>query len=216
MGLALLLNAGELALAPERAWLKARDYAALLDAQGLLEAACVEAGRLKQQACDEAEAVRQAAREQGLKEGRAQAAAELAALSLRSARVLHRLEAAIARAVTATLGEMVQDLPADRLYESALRKAAKVVRGEAFLALRVPPSRESAARSALAALLDDGLLPGAVEVIVDASLADHACVMESEAGIVSAGLDVQLHAIGTAVARELARLGTGELDGGRR
>jgi len=216
MGLALLLNEGELALLSQgRSWLKAAEYSRLLQAQDVLLAARQEAQRMRLDAASEAVVTLRRAHEQGLAEGRAEAAEQLAALSLRSAQVLHRLETVIARAVMRALEEVVQEMPAQALYEAALRKAAKLVRGEAFLTLRVPTQREAAARDALARLLEEGGLPGAVELVADPALADHACVMESEAGVVSAGLDVQLAAIGRAVAGAVARLAAEPgLDGG--
>lgn len=206
MGLALLLNEGDLALLAHRPWLKAGEYTVLLESQEVLSAAHREGQRLQAQAVAQADALRQEAREQGLAEGRAEAAEELAAISLRSAQVLRRLEPAIARCVMRALHEMVEDMPVQALYESALLKAAKLVRSESFLILRVPPRHEAAARHALAKMLGDGGLPGAVELSTDPSLPDHACVMESEAGVVSAGLDVQLAAIGRAVTAAVAGL----------
>jgi len=191
---------------PVRPWLKAAEYASWVDASSLIEAARGEAARLRDDALREADAVRQAAMEAGREAARTELAAELAAMSLGSAAMLRRLEAAIAGAVHATLLDVIGDLSPDRLYESALRKAAKVVRGESFLVLRVPPAQEAAARKALDVLLDEGSLPNAVELVADPQLGDLACVMESDAGMVSAGLDVQLEAIGRAVSRELAGL----------
>lgn len=199
MGLALLLNEGDLVLLADRPWLKAGEYTALLEAHEVLSAAHREGERLRAEATAQADALRQAGREHGLAEGRAEAAEELAAISLRSAQVFRRLEPAIARCVMRALHEMVEDMPVQALYEAALLKAAKLVRSESFLLLRVPPRHEEAARNALARLLGEGGLPGAVELSTDSSLPDHACVMESEAGAVSAGLDVQLAAIGRAV-----------------
>lgn len=187
-------------------WLKARDYACLLDAEGAVDAAREHAARLRQQAQDDADEMRAMACERGLQEGRAKAAEEMAAMVVQATLVLRQLEPVIARAVTVVLDGMVQELPTSRLYEAALRKAARALRSEALVALRVPPEREAAARQALEALLAAGDLQGTVDVVPDAHLPDLGCVLESEAGSVSAGLDVQLDAIRRAVAREMARL----------
>ena len=110
-------------------------------------------------------------------------------------------------AANTTMREMVEEAQRNVLTViSEMRKAAKVVRGEAFLRLRVPPEQELAARAALATVTERGVLEGAVEVVADPGLPDLACVLESEAGVVSAGLDVQLAAVNAAVVRELGRL----------
>ena len=206
MGLALLLNERALALVPRRAWLKAAEHARLLEAEALIAAAHDEAARVLREAAEQVEALKASALEQALDQGRQQAAEQLAAIALQSARVLQQLESVIARAVTMALQEVVQELPPLPLYEMALRKAGKVLRGASFLTLRVPPRYEEAARAALSTLLNEGGLAGAVDLVVDAALPDLACVMESDAGLVSAGLDVHVAAIGRAVAGEVARL----------
>ena len=208
MDLAFQLNDGVLAPLLHRHWLKAEEYAQLLRAQEALSVAQQEAQCLRREAASEAEALRHRAHEQGLAEGRAEAAEQLAAIALRSAEVLRRLAALRARSVMRARLAVVQDLRALGLAAAARPQAARVVRSEAFLVLRVPPEHESAAREALAALLSEGGLPGAVELVADPALADHACVMESESGVVSAGLDVQLAAIGRAVSAAVARLAT--------
>lgn len=203
---AFLLTGTTLAPQVTRPWLKAHEYALLVNAQALLQAAQGEVMKMRASAEEAAELRRRAGHEEGLREGLAEASTELAAGALRSTRLLRGLDEVIARAVSAALSDTVQEIPAEALYELALRKAAKAVRGENFLVLRVPPLREAAARQALAAVLEAGGFEGAVEVSVDSKLPDHACVLESESGVVSAGLDVQLSALNAAVAREVAQL----------
>ena len=89
-----------------------------------------------------------------------------------------------------------------------LSQAAQAVRGEVFLELRVPPEHEVQAREALRKLSEAHGPFAAVELLVDAALPPHACVLASEAGTVSAGLDVQLRALSAAVSREISRLAT--------
>jgi type III secretion protein L len=206
MDMALLLIDTTLAPHSPRPWLKAGEYARLVDAQAVLDAARTEAERLRTEATAEFEAARRSGYEKGLAEAAERMAVELAAIGMHSAAVMRGLEEAIARTVSRTLADAVQDIPADRLYERALKKASRAARTEAFLTLRVPPQREEAARAALAAVLEEGGFAGAVELAIDPGLPDLACVLESEAGTVSAGLDVQLAALGDAVAREVARV----------
>lgn len=215
MGLAVLLKGGELDLVVgRRPWLKEADHLRLLDAQGLLDTARAQAERWREDADAAFAQAREEGRALGLGEGREQAAAELAGIALQSAAVLRRLESAIARAVDRALAGVVGGLPAEDLYEAALRQAAQAVRGEVFLVLRVPPQHEGPAREALRRLSEGDGPFGAVELVVDASLPPHACVLASEAGTVSAGLDVHLQAISAAVSREVSRLAA-NVAGGR-
>lgn len=206
MDMAFLLIAHTPRAATGRAWLKSAEFGALQDARGLIDAANAEAQQLLEAAQRRVPEIERAARDQGHAKGMAEAAAELAKQALGAALVLRQLEGVIAKAVSTVLADTVKELPEAALYAAALRKAASVVRGEPFLRLRVPPGREVAAREALTQVLRQGMLEGSVELVVDSGLADLACVMESEAGSVSAGLDVQIAAVGQAVTAELERL----------
>jgi type III secretion protein L len=204
MGLALLIP--QLHLLMQRPWLTRDEYLRVVDAQSMLDQARAEAQRIVKEAADQAEAVRDAAHEQGLAEGRAAAAGELASAAAGASRVLLQLRPAIARTVAGTLHEVLDDLPPEKVYAAALRRASRMVRGESFMTLRVPPGKEAAAAQAVASLTQELGWEGKVDLRADATLPDHACVLESAAGKVSCGMDVQLRAVAQAVEREVAAL----------
>lgn len=204
MGLAVLIP--ELRLVATRPWLKRDDYLQVVQAREVIVLARQEAARIVAEAAREARALKDAAREEAREAGRADVSREIASAAMRATRVMLQLRSVIAGLVARTFRGVLDDMPAEKVYALALRRASRIVREESFITLRVPPGREAAANAALEQLLAELGWEGKVSLHADPALPDHACVLESAAGQVSCGMDIQLEAIAAAVQREVGRL----------
>lgn len=201
MGLAFLITAENLQLLSERKVLKEAEYAALLDAAQLLEAARREAERIVAQAARQAEERQRRGYEEGLQAGRAEAAQRLVSHALASERQLRELRGAMAGIVVKAVGQFMADADTALLYQAALLRVDTLIRGESFVGVRVAPAQENALRRALARLRSEADWTLAVAVQPDATLPDGACVVQTGSGTIEIGLQAQLDAFRKAVER---------------
>jgi len=199
MGLAFLISTDNLQLLSERKVFKEAEYAALLDAAAVLDAARDEAARLTAQARNDAAQALEQGRAEGLRRAQAEYAQRLAADALATQRQLHALRTSMAQIVVRALGQFMADVDPARLLEAALRRVDGLLRAEPFVALRVAPAQADGLRRALAALGQDAGWALAAAVTVDPTLADGACVVSTAAGSLEIGVEAQLEAFRKAV-----------------
>lgn len=197
-----LLIADDLRVVPGRRVLKASEYAALVDAQGLLDAARRSAEASAERAKHEIQAERERGFREGADEARREAAATLTQIAAGAAATLARIEPLIVEAVMTALRGVLDDASAAVFYDAALRKVARLVRDQRFLTLRVAPDDESAARERLDALQAAGVFVGFVDIETDPTLAPRSAILRSESGTVDASLCLQLEGIAAALASE--------------
>jgi len=199
MGLAFLISTDNLQLLSERKVFKEAEYAALLDAAAVLDAARAEAARVADQAQrDAADALAQG-RAEGLRRAQAEYAQRLAADALATQRQLQALRESMAQIVVRAVGQFMADVDPARLLESALRRVDALLRAEPFVALRVAPVQEDALRRALGALGQDAGWALAAAISADPALADGTCVVSTASGTLEIGVDAQLEAFRKAV-----------------
>ncbi len=199
MGLAFLISTDNLQLLSERKVFKEAEYAALLDAAAVLDAARHEAARVGAQATHDAALALEQGRAEGLRRAQAEHAQALAADALATQRQLQALRASMAQIVVRAVGQFMAEVDPARLLESALRRVDALLRGEPFVALRVAPAQEARLRRALAALGQDAGWALAAAVTADPALADGTCVVSTASGTLEIGVDAQLEAFRKAV-----------------
>ena len=199
MGLAFLISTDSLQLLSERKVFKEAEYAALLDAAAVLEAARDEAARVSEQAARDAAHALEQGRAEGLQRAQAEYAQHLAADALATQRQLQALREAMAQIVVRAVGQFMAEVDPARLLESALRRVDALLRAEPFVALRVAPPQADALRRALAALGEDAGWALGAAVSADPALADGRCVVSTASGTLEIGMDAQLEAFRKAV-----------------
>jgi type III secretion protein L len=88
------------------------------------------------------------------------------------------------------------------LLEAALQRVDTLVREEPFITVRVAAGQEAPVREALQRL-EPGGMPwlGKVRVVVDGTLAERACVLQTPSGVLAIGVDAQIEAFRAAVER---------------
>lgn len=151
----------------------------------------------------EAEAVRARAREEGRVEGRA----ELAAACLRLAGERERwLAEAHAQAIEVALrlaghlvGEALETRP-DRIAQ-VVEPLLERVRHAGRIGIRAHPDDHPALAAACGALVGEDGLPRAITLTPDATISRGGCVVETDAGVLDARLEVRIDALRQALAR---------------
>lgn len=132
----------------------------------------------------------------GLDEGRARANREasekMTLFAGRVGEVLSHVEAQLVDVVSEAVRKVIDDLGQEERVRQAVLSGLELVRGSHNLVIRVHPSMQTN----VSEQLDD--IPHRftnLEVVGDDSLAEDECTLESDLGIVNAGLEQQLRVI---------------------
>jgi type III secretion protein L len=205
VGLAFLITTEKLQLLSERKVLKEAEYAALLDASALVDAARREGERIVRQSTRQAEEARQRAYQDGLAAARAEQAQRVVSEAVATERQLRALRGAMAQIVVKGVSQFVDELDAGTLIERALQRVDLLIRDESFLSVRVSPGHEATLRQAIARLQGEGGLPANVTVQADPALPAGGCVVQSASGTLEIGVDAQIEAFRKAIEREAGR-----------
>ena len=199
MGLAFLITTDRLQLLSERRVMKEAEYAALLDASQVVEAARAEAQRIVAQADAEAEHRRRLGHEQGLAEAKREHAQRLIGDAVAAERQLRALRSAMAGLVVKAVGQFIAEADPQHLFQAALTRVDGLLRSEAFISVRVATGQEAMLRQALSRMHAEAPWTAQVTVQPDATLAEGACVVHTASGTLEIGVDAQLEAFRRAV-----------------
>ncbi|ASL49018.1 Yop proteins translocation protein L (plasmid) [Burkholderia sp. AD24] len=202
MGLAFLITSDNLQLLSERKVLKEREYAALLDASAVIATARAEAERIVAHAQREFDARHAAGYEEGLRRAQQEAAAQSYSQALVAARTMESMKDAMAGIVVKAVRAIVGEMPAARLYATALERIAPLVRDEPFLIVHVAPDRRDEMQEALTSAFAGHERSQRISVVEDAQLTGGACSVETPSGRIDASLDLQIDALRQAIRRE--------------
>lgn len=202
MGLAFLITSDGLSILGERKVLKEAEYSALLDASSLVKVAREEANRIVTRAVQQAEAARAKGYQDGVAQARAEQAAAMLSDAVRTERQLQGLREAMARLVARAVEQFVGEADRTALLAAALQKVDLLVREEPFITVLVSPQQEPTLRAALAQLSSQAQpWLATLRIVVDASLAEDACVLQTPSGTLSIGVGAQIEAFRAALAR---------------
>ena len=201
MGLAFLITTENLQLLSERKVLKEHEYAALLDASAVVEAARREARHISRQAQQEAEASRRQGYEQGLQQAKAEYATQLVSEALAAERQMQALRTSMAQIVVKAVGQFVAGADPAALFEAALLRVDTLIRSEPFVTVRVAPAQEATLREVLARLRHEAQWTMSLSLAPDPTLAPGACVVQTASGVLEIGVEAQLEAFRCAVER---------------
>ncbi|MBQ9405882.1 MAG: HrpE/YscL family type III secretion apparatus protein [Desulfovibrio sp.] len=185
--------------------LRAAEYARLLDAQTLLDDVHAEVETIKERAETAYEERKKQGYEDGVLEGQMQQAEKMLETGMQAVEYLEGLERQIVEVVTTAVRKIIGDLDDKERIVRVVRTALDQVRGRQHVVVRVCPEEEPQVREALASMLSSSAA-SSLEVVADQRMKPGDCTLESEMGVVEAGLGVQLKAIEKALA---ARIGEG-------
>ena len=189
------IDSAGLSLSPDTRLIKAAAWATYLDADALLEEARTYAETMRLEAKAAFEAERQRGYEQGVLEGRQEHAEQIMDTVLKSIEYLEGLEKGVSSLVGEALRKILGSLPPEDLMAGVVRQALALVRGQKQIVLRIAPADEEAVKARLAEIMREYSSIAFVDVQADGRLAKGACTLQSEMGIIDAGVETQIRAI---------------------
>jgi type III secretion protein L len=163
----------------------------LQDAQALVDQANEAVARLDAQLQGERERARESGRAQGRDAALAEFAASLSALRDARDRLGEQMRAQLGELAVGVVERIAPALGAERLVSTLVAEAVRQLAFEPSLIVRVHPAIADAIRGHLA---QEGLGTGAapIEIVATPELGEFDCVIETEGGVVRAGLREQL------------------------
>ena len=175
--------------------LKSADVVCALEAETVL----ADAKRRAQEILAEAQKTYDEEKARGRAEGLAEAQGEVAEQILkvvsRSVDYLAGAEADVARVVLTCIRKILGDFPEEELVVREARAALQVVRNEPRVTLRVSTDVETPVRDRIGEILSGNGEVSFLEIVGDEGMERGSCRLESEAGVVDASIEQQLHAL---------------------
>jgi type III secretion protein L len=175
--------------------IKAADWANYRAAGKIVEEASLYAQKLGIEANEAAAAEKRRGYEQGILEGRQEHAEQIMDTVLKSIEYIEGLEKGISTLVGEALRRILGALPPEDLMAGVVRQSLALARGQKQVVLRISPVDEDAVRARLADILREYSSIAFVDVQTDGRLAQGACILESEMGVIDAGVETQIRAI---------------------
>lgn len=201
----LELRSGLAAFPPEARLVKAPEYAAVVEAERVLEEARARAAAIEA----EARAAYEAEKARGYADGLAEAAAEAVEQQIetvgRTVAWFGTVEARMVEVVTAALRKVLGELDEGELVRRVVHAAMRTMRNQRQVVVRVAPEAVAEVQGRLTEIMADYAGISFVEVQADGRLRRGGCILESELGVVDASVEVQLEALSRALARAFSR-----------
>lgn len=180
---------------PENGVIKAEFYTIQCEAEAIIARAKAEADQLRQDAREAYEAELVKAREEGLQQGREQAARDIFERAAEGLSYFERIHSEVAALIMKAVRNVVGDACSDELIELNISRCLQSARGQKFATLKVAPGQVTDAEDKVKAILAENALFDHIEVQGDSKLQEGGCVLVSELGVVDATLDTQLQAL---------------------
>lgn len=204
MGTMFQLTGDAVVPAPGVRILRADEYSRLLEAGELLAAARGRAEAIRAEAEEAYETRRREGYEDGVMEGRMEQAEKMMETAMQAVEYIEHIEETLVRVVTSAVRKIIGELDERERIVRVVRTALVSVRSRQKVLIRVCPADEPAVREALAAMIASA--PGGVsflDVSADPRMKPGDCILESELGVVDAGLETQLRALENALAGKI-------------
>jgi type III secretion protein L len=189
------INAGSIGAAPDSRLIRAEEWAAYCSARDIAAAAGEYAANLRREAEEAFAAEKQRGYEEGLRESRQEHAENILETVLKSIDYIEGLEKGIAGLVGDALRKILGEIPPDELIAGVVRQALTLVRGQKRVTLSVAPEDEPTVRSRTDELLRDYASIAFIDVVADGRLSRGACLLQSDMGVIDAGVETQIRAI---------------------
>jgi len=192
-----------LGLEPQANVIKADEYRLLVAAREIIDVASAHADRI----VGEADAAYQAECDRGYAEGLANARLEEAEKMMenvsRTIDYFARVEADAVELVMSAVRKIFADFKDEEKVAIVVRGALAAVRSQKTITLRLHPDQVSVVKERINDILSGFPAIGFVDVVGDGRLEPHACIVETEIGLVETSLDGQLSALRKAFQRVL-------------
>ena len=204
MGTVFRMTGDAVVPAPGVRILRAEEYSRLIEARNLLAAARERAAAIRAEAEEAYEARKREGYEDGVMEGRMEQAEKMMETAMQAVEYIENIEETLVKVVGSAVRKIIGELDDRERIVRVVRAALVSVRSQQKVLIRVCPADEAAVREALAAMIASA--PGGVsflDVSADPLMKRGDCILESELGVVDAGLETQLKAIENALAGKI-------------
>ncbi|MDF2377669.1 MAG: HrpE/YscL family type III secretion apparatus protein [Verrucomicrobiales bacterium] len=197
------LAKSQLEFVENRAILPAREYAALVEAEGLIEAARAEAERIRREAEEEYAKRRAEGYEAGLEKGKAEIAERMVDYMGRSAAYFSKVEGVLIDVVMRAARRVIGEFDQKEVVERVVRRALEATRNEGHVTVRVAPALADDLKSRIGDILGGFPKVEFLEVVPDGRVPEGGCILETELGFVDASLETQFKAIEKALVNSM-------------
>ena len=195
MGTLFRLNTDSITPAAGTKLLKAEEYGLLLEADAIIAAAREKAAAMETASQEAYERRREEGYRDGLEEGKLEHAEKMMETILSSVEFIENIEDTLVSVVNQAIRKIIGDMDDKERIVRIVRTALNTVRGQQKVTVRVAPADESAVAEALSAMTAGSSGSAFLTIVADARLARDSCILESELGVVDAGLETQLKAL---------------------
>ena len=190
----------------DRRLVKAADIAVVRQAAEIVETAKAEAAAIHDQALKDAEDKRREGYEKGLADGKMEIAMQKLDLVDSSVKFMEGVEGKMADIVMKALRKCVAEIGDEELVVQVVKKLmAAVIRTQRQVTVKVPPDKVETVKARVTELRMNYPTVDTIDVVEDSRLSGTAAVLETEAGVADASIDVQLAAIETSLKRHMTR-----------
>ena len=180
---------------PDSRLIKADAWANYCAAREIVEEAHAYAKDMRRKAEEAFEAEKQRGYEQGVLEGRQEHAEQIMETVLKSIEYIEGLEKGVSSIVGEALRRILGSLPPEDVMTGVVRQSLALVRGQKQVVLRVSPLDEESVKARMADIMREYSSIAFVDVQADGRLTRGACTLQSEMGIIDAGVETQIRAI---------------------
>jgi len=189
------IDSAGISASPDTRLIKAAAWARYCTAEEIVEEARAYADTMRR-ASDEAFASeKQRGYDQGVLEGRMEHAEQIMDTVLKSIEYIEGLEKGVSALVGEALRKILGTLPPEEIMAGVVRQSLALVRGQKQVVLRVSPADEEAVRARMDAIMREYASIAFLDIQSDGRLARGACILQSEMGVIDAGVETQIRAI---------------------
>ncbi len=186
--------------------IKGEVYARVVEAAELLDAAKAESDRMAEAAQRRFEELSAQGYEEGINKAREEMALQMFEMLDKTTDYIEHVEGQVVEIVVNSLKQILASLPPEEVIVGAVRKTlAAVMRNQRQVTLRVPAAQVEAVRNQIQSMLSE--FPGiaTMDVTADARLDGTDCILETDVGVVEAGVRQQLQILEKALRKSLRR-----------
>ncbi len=181
----------------------AAQYALWQEANGVIEAAQLEAAAIREAATEAYEDERRRGYEEGMTAARLEAAEKMIANVGSTIDYFEKVEDRMTQLVMQAMQRIVAGFDDRQRVITVVKSALAAVRNQKQITLRVAPDRLDMLKAATDELLAAYPGIGYLDLVPDSRLHGDACIVETEIGIVEASIEGQIAALGRAFTRIL-------------
>jgi len=201
----LLVNKGDFNIASDRRLVKAMDVATVRSAEEIVAAAESEAARIREEAKIAFEEEKKRGYEKGLNDGKMEIAMQKLDLVDSSVAFMENVEQKMADVVMNALKTFVVEVGDKEMVLQIVRKTMNaVIRTQRQVTLKVAPEVVESVRARVAELRSAYPTIETLDVVEDPRLKGTACVLETEAGVADASVEIQLAALEKSLKKHIA------------